>query len=53
MESEKDSFLCAQEPTVGQNNFGDQAKLFVTWKSVFKTYTNSLEYLILKLYGMG
>jgi hypothetical protein len=35
VETEKDSLLCAQETIVGQNILGDQAKLFVTWKSSF------------------
>jgi hypothetical protein len=33
MESE-DSLLCAQDPTVGQNILGNQAKQFATWKSI-------------------
>jgi hypothetical protein len=41
-----DSLLCAQEPIVGQNILGDQAKQFVTWKSIsfFKTYRNILDF---------
>jgi hypothetical protein len=52
METEKDSLLCAQEPTVGQNILWDQAKLFVTWKVIcfLRLNRNDLEYLILRLW---